>query len=73
MSDVPHISETARRPNVTPEHLRTLELEGRIPRTLRDANGRIYSEPDSARLRAMGVGRRPRRPRSFEELLGASL
>lgn len=73
MSDVLHIGETTRRLNVTPEHLRTLEREGRIPRALRDLNGRIYSEMDLALLRAMGAGRRPRRLKSFEELPGTTL
>ncbi len=56
-----HISETARRLSVTPKHLRVLEREGRIPPARRDHNGRIYSEFDIALLRAIGVGRRPRR------------
>jgi DNA-binding transcriptional MerR regulator len=68
MSDVPHIGEAARRRNLMPEHPRTLAREGRIPRERRDPNGRVYSEPDRALLSAMGVGRRPRRLRSLEEL-----
>ena len=73
MSDVLHISEAAGRPSVTFEHPRTLERDGRIPRARRNPNGHIYSEVGLELPRAMGVGRRPRRPRSFEELLGATL
>ena len=69
MSDVLHIGEAARHLNVTLEHLRTLEREGRIPPVKCDLNGRIYSELDLALLRAMGVGRRPRRLRRLDELL----
>jgi DNA-binding transcriptional MerR regulator len=72
MSAALHIGEAARRLNVTPEHPRTLEREGRIPRAPRDLNGRIYSELDLAFLRAMGVGRRPRQLRSVEEPPGAA-
>jgi hypothetical protein len=68
MGEVPHIGEAARRLNVAPEHLRTLAREGRIPRERPDPNGRVYSEPGRALLSAMGVGRRPRRLRSREEL-----
>ena len=64
-----HISETARRLGVTPQHLRTLEKAGRIPPARRDYNGRIYTEFDIAVLRSMGVGARPRRLRRAEEIL----
>jgi DNA-binding transcriptional MerR regulator len=66
-----HIGEAARRLSVTPKHLRTLEQEGRIPPARRDFNGRIYSEFDMALLRALGVGSRPRRLKSADEVLGA--
>jgi DNA-binding transcriptional MerR regulator len=71
MSDVVHIGGAARRLGVTPEHLRALEREGRIPPPRRDLNGRIYSEYDLALLKALGVGQRPRRLRRPEEVLGA--
>jgi DNA-binding transcriptional MerR regulator len=64
-----HIGEAARRLSVTPKHLRVLEREGRIPPTRRDYNGRIYSEFDIALLKALGVGQRPRRLKSAEEVL----
>ena len=65
-----HIGEAARRIGCTPEHLRTLEREGRIPAARRDLNGRIYSEFDIALLRSMGIGSRPRKLRRPEEVLG---
>jgi DNA-binding transcriptional MerR regulator len=65
-----HIGEAARRIGCTPEHLRTLEREGRIPPARRDFNGRIYSEFDIALLRSMGIGSRPRKLRRPEEVLG---
>jgi DNA-binding transcriptional MerR regulator len=69
-SAVFHIGEATRRLGCTPEHLRTLEREGRIPAARRDFNGRIYSEFDIALLRSMGIGSRPRRLRRPEEVLG---
>ena len=68
MSDALHIGEAARRLNVAPEHLRVLAREGRIPRERRDPNGRVYSGLGRALLRAVGLWRRPRRPRTLEEL-----
>jgi DNA-binding transcriptional MerR regulator len=67
-----HISEAARQLGVTPHHLRMLEWEGRIPPARRDYNGRVYSEFDIALLRSMGVGSRPRRLKSAQEVLEAS-
>jgi DNA-binding transcriptional MerR regulator len=64
-----HIGQAAKLLSVTPKHLRMLEREGRIPPARRDFNGRLYSEFDIALLRAMGVGSRPRRLKSVEELL----
>jgi DNA-binding transcriptional MerR regulator len=71
MDSVFHISEAARCLSCTPQHLRVLEWQGRIPPARRDYNGRIYSEFDIALLRAMGVGSRPARLRSAEEVVGA--
>ena len=64
-----HIGEAAAQLGVTPNHLRILEWQGRIPPARRDYNGRIYSESDIALLSSMGVGSRPRRLRSAEEVL----
>jgi DNA-binding transcriptional MerR regulator len=65
------ISEAAQRLHVSPQHLRMLEWEGKIPPARRDFNGRIYTEFDVKLLRAMGVGSRPARLRRLEEVLGA--
>jgi DNA-binding transcriptional MerR regulator len=65
-----HIGEAAKRLGVTPQHLRILEWQGRIPTAHRDLNGRVYSEVDIAFLRAMGVGSRPRMLKRPEEVLG---
>jgi hypothetical protein len=47
-----------------------LEWDGRIPPARRDFNGRIYSDFDIALLRALGVGSRPRRLKTAEEVAG---
>ena len=65
-----HISEAAKRLSVTPQHLRMLEWQGRIPQARRDFNGRIYSEFDIALLKSLGVGSRPRKLKRPEEVLG---
>ncbi len=67
-----HIGEASRQLGVSPEHLRSLEREGRIPPARRDYNGRIYTEFDIALLRSMGVGSRPRHLKSAEEVVGQS-
>jgi hypothetical protein len=72
MSDDVRISEAARSLSVSPQHLRMLEWEGRIPPVRRDYNGRIYSEFDIAVMRSMGVGSRPRRLKRAEEVLEAA-
>jgi DNA-binding transcriptional MerR regulator len=67
-----HITEAARRLGVTPYYLRLLESQGRIPPARRDYNGRVYTEFDIAILRAMGVGQRPRRLKTAEEVVAHS-
>jgi DNA-binding transcriptional MerR regulator len=64
-----HIGEAATRLGVTPNHLRILEWQGRIPAARRDLRGRVYSEFDIALLRALGVGSRPRRLKRAEEVV----
>jgi DNA-binding transcriptional MerR regulator len=66
-----HIGEAAGRLSVSPKHLRVLEREGRIPQARRDFNGRVYSEFDLRLLRAIGIGSRPYRLRSIEEVVEA--
>lgn len=65
-----HIGEAARHLNVSPQHLRMLEWQGRIPPARRDFNGRVYSEFDIALLKSLGVGSRPRKLKRPEEVLG---
>ena len=67
-----HIGEAARRLGITPQHLRILESQGRIPPARRDFNGRVYTEFDIALLRALGVGSRPRKLKRVEEVLGSA-
>ena len=65
------ISQVAQELGVSPQYLRMLEWDGRIPPARRDYNGRIYSEFDIALLKALGVGSRPRRLKSAKEIVGA--
>jgi DNA-binding transcriptional MerR regulator len=70
MNEGVHISQAAEMLSVTAGYLRLLERQGLIPPARRDTFGnRIYSETDLALLRALGIGQRPRRLRSIEELL----
>ena len=69
MSSEVHISKAAEILGVTPQHLRILEWQGRIPPARRDYNGRIYSEFDLALLRSIGVGSRPRKLKRAEDIL----
>jgi DNA-binding transcriptional MerR regulator len=66
---VVHIGEAARRLNVSPQHLRLLEWQGRIPPARRDFNGRVYTVFDIALLKRMGVGSRPRALKRPEDVL----
>jgi hypothetical protein len=47
-----------------------LEWQGRIPPARRDFNGRVYSEFDIALFKSLGVGSRPRKLKTPEEVLG---
>ncbi len=70
MSNEVYIGTAARALSVSPEFLRTLEREKRIPTPRRDAGGRrLYGQDDLTLLRSMGVGSRPRRLKSAEEVL----
>jgi DNA-binding transcriptional MerR regulator len=71
MAEALHIGQAAAQLGVTPHHLRILEWQGRIPPARRDLNGRTYFEFDIALLRAMGVGSRPARLLTVEEVVGA--
>ena len=63
-----HIGAASRELEVTPEYLRLLERQGRIPQARRDFIGRVYSEADVCLLKDLGVGSRPRRLRSVSEV-----
>lgn len=65
-----HISEADRQLGVSPEHIRTLEREERIPPARRDFNGRIYSDFNIALLKSLGVGSRLRKLKRMEEVFG---
>jgi len=69
MNRAVHISEAAKQLGCTPQHIRILEWQGRIPPARRDFNGRIYSDFDIALLRSLGVGSRPRKLKRPEEVL----
>lgn len=71
MDGMVHIGAAARALSVTPEHLRSLEREGRVPQPSRDLNGRVYSAADLELLRALGVGSRPARLKELGEVLEA--
>jgi DNA-binding transcriptional MerR regulator len=66
------ISGAAQLLSVSPQYLRMLEWEGKIPLARRDYNGRLYSRFDIALLRNMGVGQRPHNLKRAEEVLGES-
>ena len=56
---------------VTPRYLKLLEASGAVPPAKRDARGfRVYSREDLDRLKEIGVGTRPRRLKTVEELAG---
>ena len=63
-----HIGEATRRLGVTPEHLRRLEREGRVPPPRRDPVGRLYAEADLEIMQALGVGQNPRRLKTLGDL-----
>ena len=64
-----HIGAAAKLLGVTPQHLRMLEWESRIPPARRDFNGRIYTPFDIAMLKSMGIGSRPQQLKTAEEVL----
>jgi DNA-binding transcriptional MerR regulator len=70
MEDEIYIGTVARQLSVSPEFLRTLERQNRIPVPRRDATGRrLYSQDDLMLLRRIGIGSRPRRLKSVEEVV----
>ena len=65
------IGHVARSLGVTAHYLRLLEWEERVPKASYDRAGRFYTEADIELLKAMGVGSKPRRLRSVDEVRGA--
>jgi DNA-binding transcriptional MerR regulator len=65
------ISKAASALGVSPQYLRLLEWESRIPAARRDISGRFYTSSDIALLKSMGVGQRPRKLKRVDEVLGA--
>jgi DNA-binding transcriptional MerR regulator len=70
MNDKLRISHVARLLNVTPHYLRMLEWEGRIPEVGYDRSGRFYTTADIQLLIAIGIGSKPRRLKTPDEVLG---
>jgi DNA-binding transcriptional MerR regulator len=69
MNSIIRISQAAEELGVTPQHLRMLEWQGRVPPARRDPGGRIYTPSDIVFLKTMGIGSRPRRLKSAEEVV----
>jgi DNA-binding transcriptional MerR regulator len=63
------IGQAAKELGVTPQYLRILEYQGRIPPARRDFGGRLYGEFDVRLLKSLGVGTRPEQLRTLEEVL----
>ena len=55
---------------VSPQHIRMLEWQGRVPQARLDYNGRVYSVFYIALLKCLGVGSRPRKLKRPEEVVG---
>ncbi|MGI8538170.1 MAG: MerR family transcriptional regulator [Rubrobacteraceae bacterium] len=64
-------SEAAAKLGVSPQYLRLLEAEGRVPAVSRVCGFRVYTKADITRLKAAGVGSPPRRLKRVEEALKA--
>jgi len=69
MDGIVDIGEATQLLGCTPEHIRALELRGRIPLSCCEYNGRAYFESTMAFLRAMGMGAQPAHLQPFERVL----
>ena len=69
---VMRITRVAAELGVSPQYLRILEWQGRIPPARRDFKGRVYGEADLALLRNMGIGSRPLKLKPPEEVIAGS-
>lgn len=66
------IAEAARMLGVTPDYLRVLEKQHRIPPARRIPGSRVFNEREVRYLRSLGVGRRLRRLRGGTEMVFGS-
>ena len=64
-----NIKHVARLLNVTPHYVRMLGWEGRILEVGYDRTGRVYTTADIQLLRATGIGSKPRRLKTSDEVL----
>lgn len=65
------VGEVAASLGVTARYLKLLEGAGAIPRSERNERGfRMYSVEDLNLLRELGIGTRPRRLKTIEEVSG---
>jgi DNA-binding transcriptional MerR regulator len=62
------IGEVSRRLGVSREHLRALERAGRIPKARRLDGDRVYGAADVRLLQEIGLGSRPNRLRTLDEV-----
>ena len=62
------IGEVCRRLGISREHLRALERAGRIPKAQGIDGDRVYEAVDVRLLKEIGIGSRPNRLRSLDEV-----
>jgi DNA-binding transcriptional MerR regulator len=63
-----HIGEVSRRLGVSREHLRALERAGRIPKARRIDGDRVYGPIEVRLLQEIGIGSRPIRLKTIDEV-----
>jgi DNA-binding transcriptional MerR regulator len=67
------VSEAARKLELSADWLREGERRGLLPPARRNINGhRVYTTADIELLELMGVGQRPHRLKSAQEVLGTA-
>jgi DNA-binding transcriptional MerR regulator len=62
------IGEVSRRLGVSREHLRALERAGRIPKARRVDGDRVYGAVEIRLLQEIGIGSRPNRLKTLDEV-----
>ena len=70
---VMRIGEVSRRLGVCREHLRALERAGRIPKPRRLDGDRVYNVVDVRLLQEIGIGSRPDRLKTLDEVQEGTL